>query len=134
MMRRDIMTATRTALTAALGAAVVLAAAAPQIASAATACAVTKAHAVHRVVHRRIHRPMAVAAYREGAPASETRTIVETRYIPEPAPERVIVEPAPVYYGDGYAPYPVYYHRYGYYHPYYHPHLVVGFGFGHRHW
>jgi hypothetical protein len=134
MMRRDIMIATKTALALA----VVLGTAAPQIAAASAACTV-KAHIVHRVVHHRAHRAVAVAAYREDARTTATRTIVETRYIPEPAPGPVVVEPAPVYYG-GYAPYPVYYHHVYYHHygygPYYH-HVVYGGPvviFRHHHW
>jgi hypothetical protein len=121
---------TKVTLAAFLATVAVGAVAAPQIASAAS-CTVTRTHAVKRVVHRSIHRPVAVAAYREGAPAVRTRTIVETRYIREPT--RVVVAPAPAYYGD-YAPYPVYYHHYGYYHgPYYH-HVYYDGPYDHHHW
>jgi hypothetical protein len=124
------MTRVNTTLAAILATVALGAVAAPQIASAAS-CTVTKAHIVKKVVHKRaIRRPVAVAAYRESAPAPVTRTIVETRYIHEPA--RVIVaEPS---YGYGYG-YPVYYHHYGYYgRPYergYYGH--PGF-YHHRHW
>ena len=134
------MTANKTAFTAGItavcAAAVLGIAAAPQIASAAASCTVTKTHAVHKVTHKRIHRPVAVAAYREVAPARVTRTVVETRYVREP----VVVDEGPAYYG-GYAPYPVYYG--GYYGPYYHRHygygygrpvIGIGIGVGHRHW
>ena len=109
------MTATKTALTAGLAAlcAALAIAAAPQAASAATAtCAVTKAHIVKKVAHRTLRRPVAVAAYRESAPAP--RTVVETRYVHEPAP---VVVSEPVYYDDDYyAGYPIYlgYGGYGY--------------------
>src|SRR5690242_11624107 len=104
------MTLTKTALTALLSALSIGAATAPAIAS-AKSCAATKTHTVRTVAHRRVtHRPVAVAAYRERAPRTITRTVVETRYIHEPA--RVIVTPAPAYYHDAYyhdyAPYPVY--------------------------
>ena len=126
-----------TALAATLAAVTIGAVAVPQIASAA-ACTATKAHVVKshivkRVVHRSIRRPVAVAAYREEAPAPVTRTIVETRYIHEPT--RVVVAEGPGYYGEGYGAYPVYYHHYGYYgRPYYH-HVIYGRpGFYRHHW
>ncbi len=109
---------------------------APLAASAATTAActtVTKAHAVKtvskKIVRKTVKRPVAVAAYRETAPASETRTVVETRYVY--ARPRVVVEAAPAYY----EPYPVYYGGYGYgrpiYHHYYYGRPIGGY---HRHW
>lgn len=124
------MTRIQTAIAAVLASVALGAVAAPQIASAAS-CTVTKAHIVKRIVHHRtIHRPVAVAAYRESAPAPVTRTIVETRYIHEPA--RVIVAEPSYDYRDAY---PVYYRHYGDYgRPYgygYYGHPVF---YHRRHW
>jgi len=119
----------KTALAASVAVALAGAVMAPQIASAAS-CGVSKTRAVRHVIHRTVRRPVAVAAYREGAPFVRTRTIVETRYIREPA--RVVVAPAPVHYDDE-VPYPVYYHPYGYYgRPYYH--VYYGRPFYHHPW
>ncbi len=127
------MTSAKIAIATVL-ATVAIGATVPQLASAAS-CTVTKAHIVKKAVHKRvIRRPVAVAAYRETARAPVTRTIVETRYIREPA--RVIVAPAPEYgYGYSYGAYPVYHRHYAYDRPYdrgYYGHPVVVYH--HRHW